>query len=335
MSSSFDAPRSFSLIADRSSGWSGTPAVELSADGRPLTTWRQLEPQLGPTHSTSGSATRPSSPRCSSRSRSTPTASCGRAPRCAPSDGTRSTCTPSACCCRCPRARRRGARLHGPLERRAPPAARRTARRHLVAAGPPRPPGSRRAVPHRRRHPGIRLPRGEVWAAHVAWSGNQELLVERLPEGAGVHAAVLGGGELLDAGEIRLAPGEEYVGPRLVLVYSGDGLDGATARLHRSLRARPGASRAPRARCCSTPGRPSTSTTTSARLDPARRRRRRGRRRTVRARRRLVPRPPRRHVRPRRLVRRRRTSGPTACGRSPSTCTSPACSSVSGSSPRW
>ena len=42
---------------------------------------------------------------------------------------------------------------------------------------------------------GFGFRRGEVWAAHVAWSGNHEHLVERLPEGAGPHAAVLGGGE--------------------------------------------------------------------------------------------------------------------------------------------
>ncbi len=35
---------------------------------------------------------------------------------------------------------------------------------------------------------------GEVWAAHAAWSGDHEHLVEALPEGAGGHAAVIGGG---------------------------------------------------------------------------------------------------------------------------------------------
>ncbi len=50
---------------------------------------------------------------------------------------------------------------------------------------------------------------GEVWAVHVAWSGNHVSYAERLANGA----AVLGGGELLLPGEIRLAPGEEYTGP--------------------------------------------------------------------------------------------------------------------------
>src|SRR2546422_519045 len=52
--------------------------------------------------------------------------------------------------------------------------------------------------------PGFGFRYGEVWGVHVAWSGNQRYLVEQLPEGAGVHAAVLGGGELLRPGEIAL-----------------------------------------------------------------------------------------------------------------------------------
>lgn len=47
--------------------------------------------------------------------------------------------------------------------------------------------------------PGFGFREGEVWGVHVAWSGDQRYLVELLPEGAGVHAAVLGGGELLRA----------------------------------------------------------------------------------------------------------------------------------------
>lgn len=80
---------------------------------------------------------------------------------------------------------------------------------------------------------------GELWGCHVAWSGNQETLVEHLPEGAGVHFGVLGGGESLDRGEGALAPGEQYVSPEIVFVWSDDGIDGVTARLHRSVRDRP------------------------------------------------------------------------------------------------
>lgn len=80
---------------------------------------------------------------------------------------------------------------------------------------------------------------GEMWAAHVAWSGDSEYLVERLPEGAGAQCAVLGGAEVLHPGEIRLAPGETYRSPEVVFCHSGAGLDGLSARLHASLRARP------------------------------------------------------------------------------------------------
>jgi alpha-galactosidase len=85
--------------------------------------------------------------------------------------------------------------------------------------------------------PGFGFRQGEVWAVHVAWSGNHEHLVERLPEGAGMHAAVIGGGELLAPGEVRLGPGETYRTPDVVAVWSADGLDGLTARLLRHQRA--------------------------------------------------------------------------------------------------
>ncbi len=80
---------------------------------------------------------------------------------------------------------------------------------------------------------------GEVWAAHVAWSGNHDHLVERLPEGAGGHASVLGGGEALAPGEVRLGPGETYTAPPVVFVHSGHGLDGLTRSLVRHQRAQP------------------------------------------------------------------------------------------------
>ena len=104
---------------------------------------------------------------------------------------------------------------------------------------------------------------GEVWAAHVAWSGNHEHLVERLPEGAGPHAAVLGGGEALAPGEVRLAPGETYTAPPVVFVHSTEGLDGLTRSLVRHQRAQPGYRTSPATARCSTPGRRSTSPPTS------------------------------------------------------------------------
>ncbi|HSO64870.1 MAG TPA: alpha-galactosidase [Ornithinibacter sp.] len=87
---------------------------------------------------------------------------------------------------------------------------------------------------------------GEVWAAHVAWSGNHEHLAEHLPEGAGRHAAVLGGGESLAAGEVRLGPGETYAAPPVVFVHSTGGLDGLTRALVRHQRAADGYRSSPR-----------------------------------------------------------------------------------------
>jgi alpha-galactosidase len=79
---------------------------------------------------------------------------------------------------------------------------------------------------------------GEVWAIHVAWSGNHVSYAERLATGA----AVLGGGELLLPGEVRLGPGESYTGPWVYAAHatgSDGGLDGVAARFHAMLRARP------------------------------------------------------------------------------------------------
>jgi len=74
---------------------------------------------------------------------------------------------------------------------------------------------------------------GEVWAVHVGWSGNQLAYAERTYNGI----RLLGGGELLLAGEIRLAPGESYRMPWVYASY-GSGLDEVAGRFHRYLRAR-------------------------------------------------------------------------------------------------
>jgi alpha-galactosidase len=94
--------------------------------------------------------------------------------------------------------------------------------------------------------PGFGFRSGEVWGVHVAWSGDHEHLVERLPEGAGLHAGVLGGGELLRPGEVRLEAGETYDAPAVVFAWSDAGMDGLSARLHQHLRARPTHPPAPR-----------------------------------------------------------------------------------------
>ncbi len=94
--------------------------------------------------------------------------------------------------------------------------------------------------------PGFGFRTGEVWAAHVAFSGNHETYAEQLAEGAGRHAAVLGGGELLTPGEVRLAPGQTYAAPPVVFVHSTQGLDGLTRALLRHQRNHPAYRRGPR-----------------------------------------------------------------------------------------
>jgi alpha-galactosidase len=89
--------------------------------------------------------------------------------------------------------------------------------------------------------PGFGFSDGQVWAIHVAWSGNHVSYAERLSTGT----AVLGGGELLLPGEVRLGPGESYTGPWVHAVHA-TGLDGVAARFHTMLRARPHHPRSPR-----------------------------------------------------------------------------------------
>ncbi|BCJ49995.1 alpha-galactosidase [Actinoplanes sp. NBRC 14428] len=82
---------------------------------------------------------------------------------------------------------------------------------------------------------------GEVWGVHVAWSGNHRAVAERTAGGV----ALLGGGELLLAGEVRLGAGEAYASPWFYGSY-GHGLDDLSGRFHRYLRGRPGHPRSPR-----------------------------------------------------------------------------------------
>ena len=87
--------------------------------------------------------------------------------------------------------------------------------------------------------PGFGFRHGELWSVHLAWSGDAQVLVERLPEGAGPLASMLGAAELLAPGEVRLAPSERYRSPTAYFVWSDRGLDGATARLHGLVRSFP------------------------------------------------------------------------------------------------
>ena len=83
--------------------------------------------------------------------------------------------------------------------------------------------------------PGFGFRDGEVWGVHLGWSGNASWWAERMPDGA----STLGAAELLEPGEVVLAPGEDYAAPWLYAAWSDRGLDGLSAALHRFIRARP------------------------------------------------------------------------------------------------
>ena len=75
--------------------------------------------------------------------------------------------------------------------------------------------------------PGFGFEHGEVYSAHVGWSGNSVLSAERQPYTTGL----IGGGEVLLGGEATLARGETYTTPWLYGSY-GDGLNEVAARFH-------------------------------------------------------------------------------------------------------
>ena len=81
--------------------------------------------------------------------------------------------------------------------------------------------------------PGFGFETGLVHAVHLAWSGNYRLAAEKLVTGS----SFLQAGELLAAGEIRLAPGASYTTPDVIASW-GDGLTELSARIHTRLRAR-------------------------------------------------------------------------------------------------
>jgi alpha-galactosidase len=88
---------------------------------------------------------------------------------------------------------------------------------------------------------GFGFRQGQVWATHLAWSGNQVLAAERTPAGTRHLTA----GELLLAGEVVLGQGESHRSPWQYGSW-GHGLDDLAARFHRHLRSRPGHPRSPR-----------------------------------------------------------------------------------------
>ncbi|MFB4353743.1 alpha-galactosidase [Microbacterium sp. LS_15] len=94
--------------------------------------------------------------------------------------------------------------------------------------------------------PGFGFGHGETWAVHLAWSGEQRYLAERLTEGAGAFSSVIGAGEELHSGEVILEDGDRYDAPTVLFLWSGAGLDGLADRLHRRLRSRAAHPRSPR-----------------------------------------------------------------------------------------
>ncbi len=77
---------------------------------------------------------------------------------------------------------------------------------------------------------------GELWAVHPAWSADTVHRIDRLAEAR----TLLGAGELLRAGEVVPPTGGGVRGTRDRLRVERGRLDGLSARLHDSLRARPG-----------------------------------------------------------------------------------------------
>jgi alpha-galactosidase len=82
--------------------------------------------------------------------------------------------------------------------------------------------------------PGFGETHGEVLAAHLAWSGDTRLAVERLRDGR-LHFQA---SELLATGEVVLKPGERHRTPVLHAARSGAGLNGVSDRLHPHVRER-------------------------------------------------------------------------------------------------
>ena len=88
-------------------------------------------------------------------------------------------------------------------------------------------------------HPSLRLltattsrESGDALDIQLAWSGNHQIRVERLADGR----RVLQVGELLEAGELVLEPGEAYTSPQCLLSFSNEGLNGLSHQWHQFIR---------------------------------------------------------------------------------------------------
>ncbi len=81
--------------------------------------------------------------------------------------------------------------------------------------------------------PGFADERGQVWATHLAWSGNYELMADSVTDGRRVIMA----GELLGPAEVVLGEGDRYATPWLHLAYSDAGTNPISRAFHRHHRA--------------------------------------------------------------------------------------------------
>ena len=81
---------------------------------------------------------------------------------------------------------------------------------------------------------GANFSSGEAWAVSLAWSGNSQHHVEKLPDGM----QSIGAGELLLPGEVILKSGESYLAPVVAATYSAVGISGISDNFHRWIRSR-------------------------------------------------------------------------------------------------
>jgi alpha-galactosidase len=83
--------------------------------------------------------------------------------------------------------------------------------------------------------PGFTESTGEVWGAHLEWSGNSNMVLDSSTD----RRKSIQVEELLFANEISLGEGESYATPWVAAAYSTEGLNGISRCFHRELRSRP------------------------------------------------------------------------------------------------
>ena len=83
--------------------------------------------------------------------------------------------------------------------------------------------------------PGFNETHGEVWAAHLEWSGNSNMVLDANPD----RRRSIQAEELLFSNEIVLERDASYATPWVACAYSSSGLNGISESFHQELRARP------------------------------------------------------------------------------------------------